>query len=318
MGIDPYANCNPQIVDNDLCTLETCCLAQSSFLYIPTYGGNLFFAVFFGVLLLPQLGLGIRYRTWGFMVGMIMGLVLEIIGYVARVQLHDSPFASNPFLMYLICLTIAPVFIAAAIYLCLTRIIMLYGRSLSRFAPRTIAIAFMSADFLSLVLQSAGGGIADTADANSTEQIGVDIMIAGLVLQALSLAVFLVVVADFAWCCSKGNLNMDPEKQRIRNRPIFKVFMIGLILSTLFVLIRSIFRAAELWGGFNGALWNNEVDFMVLDGMMIALATICLTGLHPGLAFGGQWHTADWSLKTKKGPEGMQMTDREYTPEAKP
>ncbi|KAK5123168.1 hypothetical protein LTR85_003366 [Meristemomyces frigidus] len=319
MAIDPYANCNFEITDDNLCTLETCCLAQSNFLYIPTYGGNLFFAIFFGILLLPQLGLGIRYRTWGFMVGMVMGLVLEIIGYAARVQIHDSPFADNPFLMYLICLTIAPVFISAAIYLCLTRIIVLYGTNLSRFAPRTIAICFMSSDFLSLVLQAAGGAITDTADEQSTKQTGVDIMIAGLVLQALSLAVFLVVVADFAWCCSRGVFNMDPEKQRTRERPVFKIFMLGMILATLCVLIRSIFRAAELWGGFNGNLWNNEVDFMVLDGMMIALATICLTALHPGLAFGGQWHTADWTLKkSKKGADSMQLVDGEYTPEAKP
>lgn len=184
---------------------------------------------------------------------------------------------------------------------------MLYGTNLSRFAPRTIAISFMSSDFLSLVLQAAGGAITDTADANSTKQVGVDIMIAGLVLQALSLAVFLVVVADFAWCCHRGIWSQEPEKQRTRNRPIFKVFMVGLIMATIFVLIRSIFRAAELWGGFDGNLWNNEVDFMVLDGTMIALAAICLTGLHPGLAFGGQWHTANWSLKTRKSGEAVEL-----------
>lgn len=216
---------------------------------------------------------------------------------------------------YLICLTIAPVFLTAAIYLCLTRIIVLYGTSLSRFAPRTIAITFMTSDFLSLLLQAAGGAIADTADTNSESQVGADIMIAGLVLQAISLVVFLLVVADFAWTCRKGGLDMDSEKRRTRNRVIFKAFMAGMLLASVTVLIRSIFRAAELWGGFSGSLWNSEVDFMVLDGAMIALATLCLTALHPGLAFGGTWNSANWSLKTKKTAGGME---REYTPEAKP
>ena len=98
MAIDPYAGCNLNIL-SEFCTLETCCLAQSPFTYRPSYGGNMFFAVFFGVLILPQLGLDIAYRTWGFMVGMIFGLALEVIGYVARVQMHNNPFASNPFLM---------------------------------------------------------------------------------------------------------------------------------------------------------------------------------------------------------------------------
>ena len=100
MAIDPLANCNPDpnFISDD-CTLETCCLAQSNFLYIPSYGGNMFFAVIFGVLILPQLFLGIRYKTWGFMVGMCIGLALEVIGYASRILIHDNPFDGNAFLM---------------------------------------------------------------------------------------------------------------------------------------------------------------------------------------------------------------------------
>ena len=85
-----------------LCTLDTCCLAyQSPFAYRPTYGGNLFFAIIFGIVLLPQLGLGIYYKTWGFMVGMVCGLILEVLGYAARLMLHNNPFDGNAFLIYL-------------------------------------------------------------------------------------------------------------------------------------------------------------------------------------------------------------------------
>lgn len=97
MTINPFANCNPNILPDD-CTLQTCCLAQSNFLYRPSYGGNLFFAIFFGVGILAQLGLGIWYRTWGFAIAMIVGLILEVIGYVSRVLIHNNPFASGPFL----------------------------------------------------------------------------------------------------------------------------------------------------------------------------------------------------------------------------
>ncbi|KAK5734861.1 phospholipid-translocating ATPase rsb1 [Elasticomyces elasticus] len=318
MAIDPYANCNLQILDDDLCTLETCCLAQSSFLYIPSYGGNIFFAIWFGLMILPQIGLGIRYKTWGFMSAMIIGLALEVIGYAARVQLNNNPFDGDSFLMcvplipyikpasdlpcsrYLITLTIAPVFISAAIYLCLTRIIVIYGEKCSRFKPGTVAIAFMTSDFLSLLLQAVGGAIADTADTHADSRVGIDIMIAGLVLQAISLAAFLVFVADFAWRCHRGVLDQGPAKQRVRNQMLFKAFMANLLLATIVILIRSIFRVAELWGGFDGALWNNEVDFLILDGAMISLAALCLSALHPGPAFGGQWNAANWSFRAKK------------------
>ena len=171
----------------------------------------------------------------------------------------------------------------------------------------------MTSDFLSLLLQAIGGAIADTSDAKSSEQTGINIMIAGLVLQAISLAVFLAVVADFALSCRKGVLSQDQRQRKTRSRAIFKAFMAGLILATILVLIRSIFRVAELWGGFDGPLWNNETDFMILDGAMMAFATILLTALHPGLAFGGQWHAANWSLKKNKtvAEDGYLMNEKE-------
>ena len=285
MVLDPKANCNWDIPQY-LCTLDTCCLWQSHFLYIPNYGANLFFLVFFAIFVIPQVGLGIWYRTWGFLVAMFFGLALEAVGYGSRIMIHNNPFADNPFLIYLITLTIAPVFIAAAIYLCLTRMIGLYGDHLSRFRPRTIAIAFMCSDFLSLVLQAIGGALADTASTHHAARIGIDIMIAGLLLQALSLAAFLIFVVDFSLSVRKGTLDPTPAKQAMRNSALFKVFTASLLLATLAILVRSIFRVAELWEGFSGDLWNNETDFLILDGAMIALATICLTVMHPGTAFG--------------------------------
>jgi hypothetical protein len=74
--------------------------------------------------------------------------------------------------------TIAPVFISAAIYLSLSRIVILYGEHLSYFKPRTIAIIFMASDLISLILQAAGGGIVDTTDDPITKQSGIDTMIA--------------------------------------------------------------------------------------------------------------------------------------------
>lgn len=59
----------------------------------------------------------------------------------------------------------------------------------------------------------------------------------------------------------------------------------GLTLATVCVFTRSVFRAAELSGGFAGHLANNEVSFMILDGAMIMIACGALTLLHPGYSF---------------------------------
>ncbi|KAI8938750.1 hypothetical protein NX059_004617 [Plenodomus lindquistii] len=299
MAIDPYANCNYGIDPKVKCTLETCCLDQSSFHYIPNWGGNLFFAIYFAVLCIPQLWLGIRYRQKGFAAGMLMGLILETVGYAGRLMLHNDPFDDNGFLIYLICLTIAPVFISASIYLSIARIINLYGQGLSIFKPRTIALVFMTSDFLSLVLQAAGGGIADTAETRAGVRTGTHIMVAGLFLQAISLAVFLLYLVYFALRCRSGSLDMDPAKVACRDRGLFKVSLLSLLVATLAILVRSIYRVAELWDGFSGELWNSEKDFMVLDGGMMSLAVLLLTVFHPGPAFGEQWHAANWSFRFK-------------------
>lgn len=89
---------NPGIPD-ELCTLATCSLLQAHFQYVPTLAGNALYIAIFALLLLVQIFLGIRYHTWGFLGGMIGGMILEVIGYVARVQMHYNPFTSNPFLM---------------------------------------------------------------------------------------------------------------------------------------------------------------------------------------------------------------------------
>ncbi len=139
-------------------------------------------------------------------------------------------------------------------------------------------------------------------------------MLAGLSLQVASLAVVLFLGADFAFVCARKPLSWNERFENIRRRNYFRWFVYGtssllmdslnhipcvsmrsdqtilaLVLATVTILIRSIFRVAELTGGFHGALWNNEVDFMVLDGVMVAVASICLTVFHPGLAFHGRW-----------------------------
>lgn len=117
----------------------------------------------------------------------------------------------------------------------------------------------MSSDFTSLVLQAAGGGIAETADDDDTQQIGVDIMIAGLVLQVVSLVIFLAYATYFAVRCRTGVLNMSPEKSACRNSTIFKVFVVNLVLAVLAILARSIYRVIELWGGFRVSLTPREL-----------------------------------------------------------
>ena len=159
---------NQTLIDNpDLCTPQTCDLSLGQVDYLPTVAGNALYAAIFGLLVICQIGFGIRYKTWGYMIALLCGLVIEIVGYIGRIMMHNNIFDNNSFIMYLVCLTIAPAFLGAGIYLCLSRIVTVYGAGLSRFKPRTYTIVFCSCDFFSLVLQAIGGGIAATANTQS-------------------------------------------------------------------------------------------------------------------------------------------------------
>jgi hypothetical protein len=90
----------PSLVANpDSCTLQTCPLSMAHVTYLPSLPGNALYTALFGLCLIAQIFLCVRYRIWGFLGGMFGGLVLEIVGYVARIMMHSNPFIKSDFLM---------------------------------------------------------------------------------------------------------------------------------------------------------------------------------------------------------------------------
>lgn len=211
---------------------------------------------------------------------------------------------------YLICLTIGPAFLTASIYLCLSRIIIVYGARISRFAPATISTVFMVSDFISLVLQAAGGALSSTADDKKSSDHGRYIMIAGLAWQVLSLGIFMLVWADFLLRLRRADESQkDARLSHVRTGTRrFVYFQYAVWLATILIFIRSVYRVVELQGGFHGTVASDEPSFMVLEGPMIFLAVLALTVLHPGYAFAGNWKAASWSFRSNKNAEIDMMS----------
>lgn len=233
-------------------------------------------------------------------------------------MIYKTIFSRDLNIRYLICLTIAPAFLSAAIYLCFSRIVVVYGAKISYLRPKTYTYVFIAGDFIALLLQAAGGGITASSKGN-TQQIGINIMIAGVSWQVFSLAVFAALAADFAVRVRRAPTSaFNRQYESLRSSTKFKVFLISLGVATLTIFIRSVFRCAELSGGFNGSLANNEVTFMVLEGAMISVAVLALTISHPGLVWQGEWRQLSKNMKavaTTKDVEGgtlMSQSDGSY------
>ena len=211
-----------------LCTYATCPVSIFGQLhYIPSLAGNVFYLAVFVVALLVQIGLGIRYRTWGYLVAMVGGTGLEIVGYTARIELHINDFNNNFFIIYLVGLTIGPALFSAAIYLCLARIIAVYGNNVSWLSPRFITCFFVACDLVSLVLQAAGGALASLANTPSQGQTGVNIMIAGLSTQVASTFAFICICCQLAWSVKRNAFKLNPNSLSLRQSARFHFFLVG-------------------------------------------------------------------------------------------
>ncbi|KIX97475.1 uncharacterized protein Z520_06927 [Fonsecaea multimorphosa CBS 102226] len=269
------------------CTYATCSVQDYGQLrYIPSLAGNAFYLAVFCLACLLQIYLGLRYRTWGFMFGMLGGIGLEIMGYVSRIQLHYDDFNNTYFIIYLVGLTIGPAFFSGAIYICLARIIAVYGLGVSLLSPRAITVVFVGCDFVSLVLQAAGGALASLDISPGLEQTGINLMIAGLASQVASTTVFCGLCLQIVFSIHKRAGLVNRNSAALRRKLAFKLFLSAIAISTVAILIRCSFRVAELSHGFGSAIANDETKFMVLDGAMMALAVLALSVGHPGPALG--------------------------------
>lgn len=128
----------------------------------------------------------------------------------------------------------------------------------------------MTCDFISLVLQAAGGAIVSMSDDKATSDIGLRIMQAGLIFQVVSLLVFVALCAVFfvrVWQCRKngdirGQLNAGFADLRESRR--FRFFLWAFSIATIAMITRCGYRIAELAEGFNGKIWGNQMEFMIL------------------------------------------------------
>jgi hypothetical protein len=151
------------------------------------------------------------------------------------------------------------------------------------------------------MLQSIGGAIAATANSESSINEGKNIMLTGLVGQVFSLVLFGICAGEFALRVRKGRGCWNPQYIDLVTSKVFRSFLFGLIIASVTIFARCIYRCVELSGGFDGKLFvNDEALFMVMEGHMIVIATSCLTFLHPALCFKAAFHESDFKFLTNK------------------
>lgn len=105
----------------------------------------------------------------------------------------------------------------------------------------------------------------------------------------------------------------DAKLVALRETRRFKCWLVAVGLAVVTILVRCIFRLAELSEGFKGELANNEALFLVLDSAMMMVCVSVLTAAHPGLVLNGTWAMGQacvWEKRKSNAP-GQDHEERE-------
>ncbi|KAA8624448.1 hypothetical protein A1F94_012106 [Pyrenophora tritici-repentis] len=265
--------------------------------YRPNLGANAFLCALFGTLFLASLVIGVLSKTWTYTAALAVGTFLEAAGYAGRVIMNGNPWSESGFKLQICCLVLGPSFVAAAIYLTLKHFVLYCGPQHSLIKARLYPWIFIGCDFGSIVLQACGGGMAAAGGTTNKKLIdgGNKLIVAGIAFQVVTMAVcgLLVLVYIFRYrranklnktVGEKSRYEVDKETGAAGLRRV-KLFGWLIFLAFTTVLVRCIYRLPEMAGGWGNALMRNETEFLLLDGMMLAIACTILTVFHPAYFF---------------------------------
>ncbi|KAK1975695.1 RTA1 like protein [Colletotrichum cereale] len=288
------------------CTLDLCPIEYSLYQYRPNLAVNILFLALFALAAVVHVYLGIRWRTWGFMAFMIAGCASEIVGYTGRILMYYNPFQFIAFMLQIIFITCGPVYYTAAIYVTIGRAIDSFAPELSRVPTKVMYWLFISFDFFCLVLQAAGGALSTTSAGSST--VGIDLAMAGLVLQVIVLVAFCAVFADYMVRYTRSG-GARPLARRE------KVFFGFLALAIVLILARCAYRVDELSEGYSQSeKLTNEGLFIGLEGVLIICAVFALCLGHPGLVFGKNKATTEGVRKGSSAGSGIESGATQMEP----
>ena len=236
--------------------------------YAPNLAASLLFLIIFAISSLGFVVQSFLYKRWlAFSIALAVGATAEAIGYVSRLLLHNDPFSDIGFKLSVVLLTFAPAFLSASIYLILKQVCLAFSPGLSRLRPALYTYVFISCDVMSILLQCVGGAISAIAKKKTLLDVGVNIMIAGLVFQVFTLLVFAVLAGEYFLRVRKNPGALLPGSEMLKRSTLFKCFLIAATVSYVCIFVRCCYRVAELSGGWGNPIMRKEEEFIVLESV---------------------------------------------------
>lgn len=297
---------------------------RNNYHYELNRGGNIFFFIVFCIIFVYTTGMLVWSRYHWYNITFFCGFALQVCGFLGRILAFSDTANLDFYLLQFVSLTLSPAFIMAGVYFLFAQAVILYGRSYSVLKPMWYSYFFITTDFLSLVVQGAGGGAASLATKEQRDPSpGTWTMFGGVLFQVIAMSIFLIFWFEFLnrlyykdasrieedhpmkkWSIMNSLKLLfhtksariykekylepfyNPRYKEIRSRSLVPYLPLALTTAVITIYIRCIYRVVELKQGFNGYLIRHEVFLMTLDASMVAIAGLIFIPFHPVLVFG--------------------------------
>ncbi|KAH9900223.1 RTA1 like protein-domain-containing protein [Xylariomycetidae sp. FL2044] len=298
------------------CTSNDC--SRTFLTYKPPLGGNAALLALFAILIPVAVGLGIRYRSSVYSTAIATGLAFEVLGYIGRLLLHFNPNDRGAFILFLLGTILGPTCICGAIFTVMPRIVAIYGEEYRTWRPVWYLYVFYAFTVVCVILQLAGVIIPTVQDGSYMIDMGIRILVVGLVIQIIALAVFIFHAVLFAIAVRTRHHHLDMKYAHVYESLIFRVFLFAFSFATFLIVLRTAFRIVAVAEGFDSQVAQDEVLVQVLDGVMILLATITLLVFFPARAFGQCWSQISARHLTQTPPRPSRPTPVQLLPSKQP
>lgn len=240
-------------------SLAYCDPTMGQYGYVPFLSAGIIFSVLFGLATCFFTFYTIRKRLW--FLSIVLGALVECLGWIARAAAHTYPCSSALFTMQITCTILAPAFFSAALYIILGILIARAPELSPIMTPKMYLVVFCTADFFSLLLQAIGGGIAASAQTLTALNDGTDIMIAGIFLQLAAMTIFSGLFLHYIYMAKQATpkVKIDPTVLGIS------------AFCTFLIMLRNIYRAIELLQGWNGYINTHQRFIIGLDAVPMVI-----------------------------------------------
>jgi len=245
----------------------------------------------------------LRFKTWSFG-PLTFACILEVLGYVFRtLSSQQDPYSIIWFVLQYFLIVVAPVFISASIYVCITQLIRRasacgYDTTLRPWLiPKWILWGFITVDAVTTVLQIAGAAMIGSFESKGKDPAkGNHILLAGLAIQSFALTIFVVLVVVFRTSIGRDEATKALVKQR-------NAFIVALFAASFLIYFRTVFRLAETAQGVFGNASTHEVFFGTFEFAPVVAAVGTLAFWHPG-----RWFSPTESMSKEKESQPLDSS----------